>query len=88
MHTIKPIDKEIIENSLESKLLVTVEEHNVIGGLGSAVSEFLTSKPKRPKQIFIGVKDIYDKGGEYEYLLNKHKLTAESIAKKVILEIK
>ena len=43
MHTIKPIDKEIIENSLESKLLVTVEEHNVIGGLGSAVSEFLTS---------------------------------------------
>ena len=87
MHTIKPLDKEIIENSLESELLVTVEEHNVMGGLGSAVSEFLTTKQKKPKQIFIGVKDIYDKGGEYEYLLNKHNLTGESIAKKVMLEM-
>ncbi len=87
MHTIKPLDKEIIENSLESELLATVEEHNVMGGLGSAVSEFLTTKQKKPKQIFIGVKDIYDKGGEYEYLLNKHDLTGESIAKKVMLEM-
>ena len=50
MHTIKPIDKEVIKNSSNTKLIVTLEEHNIIGGLGSAVSEVLSD---------IGIKTNY-----------------------------
>ena len=68
MHTIKPIDeKSIILACKDSKLIVTIEEHNVIGGLGSAVSEVI-SRQKQVKQLFIGVNDQYSKGGTYEDL--------------------
>ena len=63
MHTIKPLDKEIIEKSLDCNLIFTIEEHNIVGGLGSAISEFLSTQKKKPKQVFIGVEDIYGKGG-------------------------
>ena len=84
MHTIKPIDKKAIENSLSSKLLVSIEEHNVIGGLGSAISENLSSYSKSPKLLSIGVQDEYTKGGDYKYLLGKHKLDVDSITKKIL----
>ena len=84
MHTIKPIDKKAIENSLSSKLLVSIEEHNVIGGLGSAISENLSSYSKSPKLLSIGVQDEYTKGGDYKYLLSKHKLDVDSITKKIL----
>ena len=88
MHTIKPLDKEIIKKSLDSALIVSVEEHNILGGLGSAISEYLSTQKKKPKQVFIGIRDFYSKGGEYNYLLEKHGLTGESIAKKIMQEIK
>ena len=84
MHTIKPIDKKAIENSLSSKLLVSIEEHNVIGGLGSAISENLSSCSNSPKLLSIGVQDEYTKGGDYKYLLAKHKLDVDSITKKIL----
>ena len=59
MHTVKPIDKKAIEQSCDSKLIVSVEEHNIIGGLGSAIAEYKSSLSKSPKQLFLGVKDTY-----------------------------
>jgi transketolase len=79
MHTIKPIDDEAIVNSLDSKLIITVEEHNIIGGLSSAVSEVKSKFSKSPPQIVFGINDKYSKAGEYEYLKIKYGLSAENI---------
>ena len=83
IHTIKPIDKEIIINSAEkTKGIITIEEHNVIGGLGSAVAEVLAeSCPTRMK--FIGVKDKFGKSGKPADLLKEYRLTPEAIAQEV-----
>jgi len=58
-HTIKPLDIEIIQNSRVSNLFVSVEEHNIIGGLGTAIAEFIASKSKFPPLLRLGVKDIF-----------------------------
>ena len=64
MHTIKPLDKQAVEEACRnSKLLVSVEEHNVIGGLGSAIAEYKSSIEKSPKLVILGVNDYYSKGG-------------------------
>ena len=78
-----------IENMIDleakkSKLIVTVEEHNIFGGLGSAVSEILTKKQNRPRQLIIGIPDTYSKGGEYAFLKEKFSLTKEKIARKIL----
>jgi transketolase len=84
MHTVKPIDKDIIEQSCrKTKLIVTVEEHNIIGGLGSAVSEYKSTLQNTPPQLFIGIPDTFCKPGDYQYLLNQFGLTPEAIAQKI-----
>ena len=88
MHTIKPIDKLAIEDSCNSELIVSVEEHNVIGGLGSAIAEHKSSLKKSPKQLFLGIKDTYSKGGNYKFLQEKHRLTPDKIAEDILLHIK
>lgn len=87
MHTIKPIDKFAIEDACKFKLIVSVEEHNVIGGLGSAIAEHKSSLEKSPKQLILGVKDTYTKGGSYKFLQEKHRLTAEKIVEDIISNI-
>ena len=88
MHTIKPIDKMAIEEACNSSLIVSVEEHNVIGGLGSAISEYKSSLKQAPKQLFLGIKDTYSKGGNYKFLQEKHRLTPEKIVDDILLDIK
>ena len=88
MHTIKPIDKMAIEKACDSNLIVSVEEHNVIGGLGSAIAEYKSSLKKSPKQLFLGVKDNYSKGGNYKFLLEKHRLIPDKIVEDILLNIK
>ena len=88
MHTIKPIDKIEIEKACNSKLIVSVEEHNVIGGLGSAIAEHKSSLKNSPKQLFLGVKDNYSKGGNYKFLLEKHRLIPDKIVEDILLNIK
>ena len=88
MHTIKPIDKLAIEDSCNSELIVSVEEHNVIGGLGSAIAEHKSSLKKSPKQLFLGIKDTYSKGGNYKFLQEKHRLTPDKIAEDILLHVK
>ena len=87
MHTIKPIDKLAIEEACETRLIVSIEEHNVIGGLGSAISEHKSTLKKSPKQLFLGIKDTYSKGGNYKFLKEKHRLTPEKIVQDIILNI-
>lgn len=88
LHTIKPIDKDIIVKSMESKLFISVEEHNVIGGLGSAIAEIMAEYNKKPKHIMLGINDFYEKGGSYEYLLNKYGLNKEKIIHTAISNLK
>ena len=79
MHTIKPIDeKKIIEISKKNKLIVTVEEHNIIGGLGSAVSEVLSHHAHDCRLVKIGINDFYSSGGSYEYLQDIYGLSVEN----------
>ena len=84
MHTIKPIDKMAIEEACNSKLIVSVEEHNIIGGLGSAIAEYKSSLTKSPKQLFLGIKDTYSKGGNYKFLQEKHRLTSNKIVEDIL----
>lgn len=81
MHTIKPIDKDIIlEMNQKCKAIVTVEEHSVIGGLGSAVAEILAGKNGAAFSM-IGIQDKFGKSGKPEQLFEAYGLTAENIVK-------
>ena len=88
MHTIKPIDKLAIEEACSTNLIVSVEEHNITGGLGSAIAEHKSTLKKSPKQLFLGIKDTYSKGGNYKFLREKHRLTSEKIVEDILLNIK
>jgi transketolase len=80
IHTIKPIDKEIIINAaMETGLIVTAEEHSVIGGLGSAVSE-VVSQNYPVKMGMVGQMDTYGESGKPEELKNKYGMNAEAVA--------
>lgn len=80
MHTIKPIDQDAIDAELGKRLLVTVEEASVVGGLGSAVAEYIASKIQKPAQLMLGIKDTFPHAGTYQYLLEQCRLTSEQIA--------
>ena len=82
-HTIKPIDKEaIIKAAKETGKILTVEEHNVIGGLGGAVSEVVTeSCPVIVKKM--GIMDTFGKSGSPKALLKMYGLTTEDIVKNI-----
>ena len=79
IHTIKPIDKElIIKCAKETKKLVSIEDHNIIGGLGSAISEVLTEEYPA-KLIRMGMKDRFGESGPAKELLRYFGLTSEDI---------
>ena len=79
VHTIKPIDKEmIIKCARETKKLISIEDHNVIGGLGSAIAEVLTEEyPARLTRL--GIKDTFGKSGRAEELMEYFGITAKEI---------
>ena len=80
MHTIKPLDEEaIIKHAKNKKLIVTIEEHNIIGGLGSAVAETISKDSETPKLLRLGVQDNYSKSGSYKYLKKINRLVPEKI---------
>ena len=84
MHTIKPIDKNaIIKSAKETKKIITLEDHNIIGGLGSAVCEVL-SEEYPCKVIRMGIKDQFGKSGKAQDLMKYFKLTAEDIIEKIV----
>jgi transketolase len=82
IHTIKPIDKEIIiKAAKETGAIVTVEEHNVFGGLGSAVAEVLVENFPVPVKM-VGVMDKFGKSGKPDVLLEMYGLTAQNVVEK------
>lgn len=83
VHTIKPIDREaVVKYSKDKKRIFTVEEHTVIGGLGDAVSDVITSEcPCFLTKI--GINDVFGESGKAEAVLEKYGLTAKSIAEKI-----
>ena len=82
-HTIKPMDKETILKSVKKTgCVVTIEEHQAAGGMGSAVSEILSQNYPTPMEI-IGVKDRFGESGEPNELLEKFSLTAKNIVEAV-----
>ena len=84
MHTIKPLDTDLLDVVIDSsELIVTVEEHNVIGGLGSAVAEHLSSKKINIPQLSLGIMDCFPHPGDYEFLLEQAGLTAPKIASSI-----
>lgn len=82
VHTIKPIDQEmIIKCAKETKKLVSIEDHSVMGGLGSAISEVLTDKyPVKLERM--GMQDSFGKSGKAEELMEYFGLTAEAIVER------
>jgi transketolase len=89
MHTIKPIDEKIIISECEDKkIAISVEEHNVIGGLGSAVGEVLLKNNQKIRFIKMGIQDTYSKSGSYQNLLDFFQINAEGISKKIIENLK
>ena len=79
MHTIKPIDEEAVIEAAKTGAIVTVEEHSVMGGLGSAVAEVVCQKaPCRMK--IVGVQDTFGESGTPAELLEKYHLTAADLA--------
>ena len=82
IHTIKPIDKDIIVKAAKTGAIVTAEEHNIIGGLGSAVAEVLAENAPCPMGR-IGIKDEFGRSGKAEELMKIFGITAADIAMKV-----
>lgn len=79
IHTIKPLDRECILSNRDKKLMISIEEHARIGGLGTAISEVLTEEGYDGRLIRIGTIDSYKKAGAYEYMLEQHGLTVSNL---------
>lgn len=84
MHTIKPLDTISLDMAFaDSKLVVSVEEHSIIGGLGGAIAEYKADKEKTPRLIRIGVEDFFAKLGDLRFCWEQHGLTAPQIANRI-----
>ena len=82
IHTIKPLDKDIILNSLsKTNCLVSCEEHNIIGGLGESISRLIVNNKLYPME-FVGVNDSFGESGTPEQLMKKYNLKSENIKEK------
>lgn len=84
MHTIKPIDTELIYKYKDQSMIVTMEEHSVIGGLGSAVAEVLSEAVHQSRQLRIGVPDIYPHAMDYEAVMDACGLSVDRMVEKII----
>ena len=88
VHTLKPFDTETIDHSKDCRLFVSVEEHSVIGGLGSALSDYISTKSGFPVIMHLGVQDTFSMPGNYEFLMMQHRLTPELIAEDIYNKMK
>lgn len=84
VHTIKPLDTDTLDRVFEHyKLVVSVEEHNILGGLGSAIAEYKATKRNTPPQLFIGFQDSFAEAGSQKYIWEQIGLTAPQIAERI-----
>jgi transketolase len=85
MHTIKPLDTSVL--NMNAKLIVSVEEHRVNGGLGTSIADYLSSFKSHPQLLKIGVESGFSEVGDYKYLLNINGLDSKSIVEKIKLTL-
>lgn len=84
MHTLKPLDETALDQALaHSAAIVTVEEHSVIGGLGSAVAEYLSASKARVPHLALGLPDCFLKAGQYGYMLDHEGLVGSKISARI-----
>ena len=83
MHTIKPIDIDALKSACSKRLIVTVEEHSRIGGLGSAVAEQLSMISIRPPHLILGSEDHYPQAASMKDILQCEGLVAETISSRI-----
>ena len=84
MHTLKPCDYDAIDFAISSsKAIITVEEHTIMGGLGSVIAEYKAKFTNSPAQLIIGLPDRFGKTAEYRFLLEKYRLVGEKIAEDI-----
>lgn len=88
MHTLKPLDKEFLAESMDYKMIVTMEEHSIIGGLGGAVAEYLCGRSNHPILYSIGMQDFYPHAAPYEMLLEQNGMTVEQMKEKILKRYK
>jgi len=85
LSTIKPLNHFFIDNIAKKyKIFFTIEEHNIFGGLGSAVAEFICSLPYNNILKIIGVEDTFGESGNVDALFEKYKIDYKSLAKKIL----
>jgi transketolase len=85
IHTIKPLDKDIILKSInKTNSLVSCEEHNILGGLGESISRLIVQNNKLCPMELVGVNDSFGESGTPEELMNKYKLNSENIIDKCL----
>lgn len=88
MHTIKPLDYEGLNQIFENySYIVTVEEHNILGGMGSAIAEYKATKANTPKQIFIGFQDCFTEAGSQRFVWEQAGITDRQIADRIKKEL-
>lgn len=83
VHTIKPFDTDTVDRYKGLPLFVTAEEHNIVGGLASALSDYTASEGSFPPVLKLGVRDTFSKVGDYDYLMAQHRLTPVFIAEDI-----
>ena len=87
MHTLKPLDKELVDSMIEScGCFVTAEDHSVIGGLGGSVAEHLSSGTYAPLEM-VGVRDVFGQSGSPSELMTSMGLTSEDIKSSALRSI-
>ena len=84
MHTVKPIDEAVIKRACLKRLIVTLEEHSKIGGLGSAVAEILALCSERPTHLILGTEDQYPHAAPMSSLHFEQGLVPEVVTKRII----
>ena len=88
IHCLKPVDNEtILEELAGTKVIATVEEHFIIGGLGTVIAEVMAQNQVAGKLLKLGVQDRFCEVGDYQYLLNQNSLTFEKIVETIRLQM-
>ena len=84
MHVLSPLDLDAVVGCRTSRIVVSLEEHYVTGGLGSAIADATAQEKDYPPLLKLGIRNRYSEVGDYPYLLAQHRLSPESIAEDII----
>ncbi|MFB2517410.1 transketolase family protein [Lysinibacillus sp. OTC-L20] len=88
MHTIKPLDEDTLQDLLhDARVIFTIEEHSIIGGLGGAIAEYISQYTRPVKLVRLGLEDQFVKSGDYYYMIEKNNLHPEGIRQSILNEL-